>query len=98
MWAQLTVEPRDYRADVVALLGNQRLTQPPPQHHAQLALQKEREPVVHPVAVPDVHGDDVGALAVGVVDDHVEHRHAAQRRRVLVGQDEALPVLTLLTV
>ncbi|MGW9717818.1 hypothetical protein [Micrococcus aloeverae] len=35
-----------------------------------------------------------------VVDDHVEHCHAAQPRRVLVGQDQPIPalVLTLFTV
>ena len=54
--------------------------------------------MLHAVTVPAGHGEDVGAVAVGVVDDHVEHRHTTQRRRVLVGQDEALPVLTLLTV
>ena len=55
----------------------------------------EREPVVHPVTVTAGHGEDVGALAVGVVDEHVEDRHAAQRRRVLVGQDQPIPVLVL---
>lgn len=63
-----------------------------------LVRHMEGEPVVHPVAVPAGHGDDANALAVGVVDEHIEHRHAAQRRRVPVGQDKALPVLTLLTV
>lgn len=58
----------------------------------------EGQPVVHAVPVTAGHGEDVGAVAVGVVDDHVEHRHPAQRRRVLVGQDEALPVLALLNV
>ena len=71
--------------DAVALLLAQRLAQPSPQHGPQLVLHVEREPVVHPVPVTAGHGEDVGALAVGVVDDHVEHRHAAQRRRVLVG-------------
>lgn len=37
----------------------------------------EGQPVVHPVMVPAGHGKDMGALAVGVAEDHVEHRHAA---------------------
>ncbi|MCV7595972.1 hypothetical protein M3B39_011400 [Micrococcus luteus] len=56
--------------------------------------------MVHAVAGPAWHGEDVGALAVGVVDCHVEHRHVAQHSRVLAGQDQPIPVpvLTLLNV
>ncbi|MFL0425132.1 hypothetical protein ACH0AC_05085 [Micrococcus luteus] len=85
-------------ADAVALFLAQRLAQPAPQHGALLAVHMEREPVVHAVPVVAAHRGNVGALAVGDVDDHVAHRHAAQRRRVLVGQDQPIPVLVLLTV
>ena len=95
---QLTVEPVENPADAVGLLLAQRLAEPSPQHRAQLVRHMKRQPVVHPVTVPAGHGGDVGALAVGVVDDHVEHCHLAQRRRVLVGQDEPPPVLALLNV
>ena len=95
---QFTIKPRAYLADAVALLLAQRLTDPSPWDCALLVVHMEREPVVHPVAVPTGHGEDVRALAVGVVHDHVEHRHAAQRRRVLVGQDQPIPVLVLLNV
>lgn len=97
---QLTVEPIENPPHAVVFLLAQRLAQPPPEHGPQLVLHMEGEPVVYPVAVPAGHGEDVGACAVGVVDEHVEHRHAAQRRRVPVGQDEPppVPVLTLLNV
>ena len=97
---QLTVEPVENPDDAVPLLLAQRLAQPSSQRRAQLALHMEGQPVVHAVAVPAGHGEDEGNLAVGAVDDHVEHRHAAQRRHVSVGQDQPIPVLvlTLLTV
>lgn len=56
------------------------------------------ETVLYAVEVAAGHGEDVGTLAIGVVDDHVEHRHAAQRRRALVAQDQTIPVLAFLTV
>ena len=96
--SQLAVEPLENPGDAVALLLAQRLAQPSTHHGAQLVVHMEGEPVVHAVSVRAGHGEDVGPLAVGVVDDDVEHRHPAQRRRVTVGQDEALPVLTLLNV
>ena len=97
---RLAVEPVEDPGDAVALLLGQLLGQPSPQDHAQLALHMEGQTVVHAVAVTIGHGEDVGALAVSIVDEHVEHRHPAQRRRVPVGQDEPspLPVLALLTV
>ena len=95
---QLTAEPLENPADAVALLSTQRVAQPSPQHGALLVVHMERESEVHAVVLTARHGEDVGALVVGVVHDHVEHRHAAQRRRVLVGQDQPIPVLAFLTV
>lgn len=92
---QLTIEPLENPADAVALLGTQLLTDLSPQCGAPLVLHMEGLTVVHAVPVPAGHGEDVGALAVGVVDKHVEHRHAAQRKRVLVGQDQPISVLVL---
>ena len=85
-------------ADVVALLGISASRSHPQKTVRFLSSTWNVEPVLHAVAVTAGRGEDVGALAVGVVDDHVEHRHPAQPRRVLVGQDEALPVLVLLNV
>ena len=67
---------------------------PAPQHGAQLALVVEGHAVVDAVAVSPGHLQDVAALAVGVVDEHVEDRHPPQRRGVLVDQaDVAVAVV-----
>ena len=52
----------------------------------------KRDAVVDAVPVPVGHRQHVAALAVGVVDDHVEDRHPPQRRGVLVDQRDRLVV------
>ena len=56
----------------------QRLARPAPQHGAQLGLGMERHTVVDAVHGAARLDQDVAALAVGVVEDHVEHGHPAQ--------------------
>ena len=51
--------------------------------------------MVHAVPVSVRHGQDVIAFAVGVVHDGVEHRHAPERRRVLVDEGDHPSVLIL---
>ncbi len=55
----------------------------------------EGEAVVDAEAVAVRHGEHVEALAVGVVDEHVEDRHAAQRRGVLVDEGDRVALLVL---
>ena len=95
MLAELAVQLVGDAADASQLLGGQGLAQPAPQDGAQLVVVVEGEAVIDAVAVPALHGQDVVALAVGVVDDHVEHRHAPQRGRVLMDQDDLLTILVL---
>ena len=68
------------------LLVGEQLARPAPEHGAQLRLGVERDPVVDgpPVTVDGL--EDVAALAVGVVEDDVEHGDASQSGRVLVHQ------------
>ena len=80
-------------SDPGGLLGGERLAGPPPQHGAELGVGVERDAVVDAVPVAVGHLQHVPALAVGVVDHDVEHRHPAQRRRVLVDQRDRLVVL-----
>ena len=54
------------------------LARPSPQHGAQLVLDVQAHAVVDAVDMAVDRGQDVAALAVGVVDQHVEHRHPAQ--------------------
>jgi hypothetical protein len=53
------------------------------------------KPVVHAVPVSVRHGKNVIALAVGVIDDDVEHRHASELWRVLVYEGDHPPLLIL---
>ena len=59
---------------------------PPPQHGPELVLDVQRDAVVNAVDAAVHPGQDVAALAVGVVDDSVEDRHPPQPRVVGVHQ------------
>ena len=58
----------------------QRLARPAPQHGAQLGSTWKRHAVVEPPQRPAAGRQQVRALAVGVVDDGVEHRDRGQVR------------------
>ncbi len=52
-----------------------RLAGPPPQHCAQFVLDVQADTVVHPVHAAVEPVQNVAALAIGVVDQDVEHGH-----------------------
>ena len=64
----------------------QRRAAPLPQQGAQLVLGREADAVVDALDPPVGAGQQVAALAVGVVDHGVEDRHPAQVRVVAAGQ------------
>ena len=68
----------------------ERLAGPPPQHRAQLVLDVQAQPVVDTVNAAVDTAKHVAALAVSVVDQHVEHRHPPKSNVVGVNQRDRL--------